>query len=66
MYFLPFRDIWSRIVKFQGFTDVQYRYFICRHFASENEGDSAVMIIKWWEGHITPRLFSPQGTVYPH
>ena len=55
------RDIWSRVLRLEGFSDYQYRYFICRQFATENEGDSDVILVKWWEGHIRPRVFSPQG-----
>ena len=58
---LSLRDIWSRVLRLEGFSDYQYRYFICRQFATENEGDSDVILVKWWEGHIRPRVFSPQG-----
>lgn len=54
-------DIWSKTLLLQGFDDHFYRYFICQISQSDSEDDSGRAVqVKWWEGHIKPRRFSPK------
>lgn len=57
-----FRDIWSKTVNLQGSDAHQYRYFICKIYQLDSEDDSGRGVsVRWWEGHIKPRRFSPSG-----
>ncbi|XP_052788976.1 glycerophosphocholine phosphodiesterase GPCPD1-like isoform X2 [Mya arenaria] len=54
-------DIWSKTLQLEGFKTHYYRYFICRLFQSDSEDDGGrSVLVKWWEGHIKPRRFSPK------
>ncbi|KAL4218935.1 Glycerophosphocholine phosphodiesterase gpcpd1 [Mactra antiquata] len=54
-------DIWSKTVYLEGFDSYFYRYFICHISQSDDEEDSGrAVLVKWWEGHIKPRRFSPK------
>jgi len=59
---LIFSDVWSKSVSLKGGNSHLYRYFICKIVQSESEDDTGRGVnVKWWEGHIKPRRFSPTG-----
>ncbi|XP_023930021.1 glycerophosphocholine phosphodiesterase GPCPD1 [Lingula anatina] len=54
-------DVWTTAIKLPADMQVNYRYFCCRYFDSEDDGEAPNMIVTRWETNLRPRTFVPKA-----